>query len=283
MFSSVKRVALMTREVLTMTNTPAHPVPRPVDDLERLAMLASYELLGTGPELEYDQITRLAADLMGFPMCVVSIVGEAELWLKSRWGVEAERTPRDVLFCAYTIMGNDLFVVPDALEDARFANDPLVVGEPYVRFYAGAPLITAEGVHVGALCLIDRVPRTFAADQRELLRRLADIVAERFDQRRRQLRLAAEHRAALGVIEAERVQLRRAVVTHDTVRDQISTITVSVEDIARRLKLIALNATIEAARAGEAGRSFVVVASEVKQLADYAAEQIGAARRLLNS
>ena len=254
----------------------------PTDEARRLDVLVQHELFGTEPEPEFDQITRLAAELMGFPICLVSLVGEHEQWLKSRWGLNVACTPRSVAFCAHTIMSGELLIVPDALLDDRFATNPLVTGEPHIRFYAGAPLVTAEGAHLGALCLIDRAPRSFDERDRTLLRRFADIVAERFAHRRHTLLTKAEHRDTLTAIESERLRLAEAAATADVHRAKITRITSGIDDLAKRLKLISINATIEAARVGEAGRGFAVVAGEVKQLSEIAAREIAAVRALLN-
>lgn len=242
-----------------------------------------YQLFGTSPEPEYDQVTRLAAKLMAFPICLVSIVGKEEQWLKSRWGLDVGCTPRGVAFRAHTIMRADLFIVPDAQLDERFASNPLVASEPHIRFYAGAPLITEEGAHIGALCLIDRVTRSFSDKEAALLRRLADMVVHRFNQRRYNLLERAQHHEQLSQLELDRGRLQIALEAADDARQQVLPIATStIGELARRLKMIAINASIEAARIGEAGRGFAAVAGEVRQLADDAAQQAGAALKLLN-
>ncbi len=243
--------------------------PFPADEETRLLRLDEYDLIGTAPELEYDQITRLAAELMGFPICLVSIVGRDEQWLKSRYGLDVDCTPREVAFCAHTISSADLLIVHDAREDPRFSSNPLVTGEPYIVFYAGAPLVTEDGAHLGALCLIDRVPRDFDAEQQALLLRLAAIVAERFNHRRQHRSSHAKSRSEVSRLTEERAALLAKAAAEQETWAQVTTIVESIQPLAERLRLLAINASIEAAHAGDAGRGFAVVASEVKTLADH--------------
>jgi signal transduction histidine kinase len=118
------------------------------------------------------------------PIALISLVDAERQWFKSRQGLEATSTARDVAFCAHAIRGAELLVVEDALEDTRFAENPLVQGAPHIRFYAGAPLITPQGHRLGTLCAIDRNPRTLSDEQRSLLRELADHVMDVFELRR---------------------------------------------------------------------------------------------------
>ena len=252
--------------------------PRPANDAIRLDRLEQYDLFGTPPEIEYDQITRLAAELMNFPISLVSIIGQNEQWLKSRYGTDVECTPRGTAFCAHTIMSDDLLIVPDALDDPRFRSNPLVTSAPHIRFYAGAPLMTEDGTQVGALCLIDSVPRTFNSDDEQLLRRLAAIITRRFDQRKETIlqRKALDHLADENVLLVERDQ------AEGEIRTEIAGVLRLIETFAGRLKLLAFNASLEAARAGTAGQGFAVVANEVRSLADHTRDATDRAKRLLN-
>ena len=132
--------------------------PIPEHEADRLNTLRGYGILDTHPEECFDDLTRLAAFICGTPISVMSLVDEDRQWFKSKVGIEARQTPREHAFCAHAIMSPEMFVVPDATQDPRFANNPLVLGEPHVRFYAAAPLAAPNGHHIGALCVIDRVP-----------------------------------------------------------------------------------------------------------------------------
>ena len=153
---------------------------QPVSEKHRLEVLHSYELFGSRPETDYDQFTELGACLFDSPICLVSLVGESEQWLKSHHGLAVDSTAREVSFCAHTMAIDRPLIVLDAATDTRFRDNPLVTGEPHIRFYAGAPLIDNEGVHLGAFCVIDTKPRTnFTFDQRALLSHLAEMVTAR--------------------------------------------------------------------------------------------------------
>ncbi len=142
----------------------------PPDEAERLDALRAYDILDTAPEEAFDELTRLAAQICGVPIVLVSLVDEDRQWFKSRVGLEAESTPRESSFCAHAILDpGEVLTVPDASLDPRFADNPLVTGDFHLRFYAGAPLVTPTGYSLGALCAIDRVPRQLDERQREAL------------------------------------------------------------------------------------------------------------------
>ena len=168
------------------------PAPIPPSEPERLRALSCCALLDTPPEPEFDRITAHAAKVFGVPIVLVSLVDEHRQWFKSRHGFARSETPRDLAFCAYTILENRPFIVPDTLADARFVDHPLVTDEPHIRFYAGAPLTTRDGANLGSLCLIDTLPRAFTEDETAMLTQLAAMVMTAVEARLTEERLQRE-------------------------------------------------------------------------------------------
>src|SRR3978361_1629159 len=124
----------------------------------RVDALRRYEIIDTPPAPNFDRLTRVAAASLGRPVCTLALADRDRFWFKSKQGVDATDMPRSMAFCEETIRGCDVFVVPDALADRRFAEAPVVKAAPHVRFYAGAPLITPSGVAIGSLCVLDVKP-----------------------------------------------------------------------------------------------------------------------------
>lgn len=157
----------------------------PPNEAERLAELREYHILDTLSEQAYDDVTFLAARICGTPIALISFVDAERQWFKSRVGLAATETPREVAFCAHAITRpQDLMVVPDAEKDPRFAANPLVTSDPHIRFYAGAPLVTPTGNALGALCVIDRVTRELSAPQQDSLRALSRQVMTHLELRK---------------------------------------------------------------------------------------------------
>ena len=154
--------------------TPA----KPADENARIDTLRALNILDTSPEERFDRLTRLAKRLFGVPIALVSLVDADRQWFKSCVGLCASETPRDISFCGHAILGDDILVVPDALADERFHDNPLVSGDPNIRFYAGCPLKVANGSKLGTLCLIDVKPRDLDDDDRALLRDLARMAEQ---------------------------------------------------------------------------------------------------------
>ena len=145
----------------------------PQNEQERLRTLQASGILDSAPERAYDELTEMAANICGTPIAILSLIDSDRQWCKSRVGVSFQQTSRDVAFCAHAILQRDLLVVPDAVSDERFADNPLVTSEPHIRFYAGAPLITQDGHALGTLCVLDYVSRNLSDQQREALRVLS--------------------------------------------------------------------------------------------------------------
>ena len=150
----------------------------PSDEQTRLETLRSLKLLDTAPEERFDRLTRLAKRMFGVPISLVSIVDSDRQWFKSKQGLDADETPRDISFCGHAILGEEVFIVPDALKDERFADNPLVTANPNIRFYAGCPLKVLNGSKLGTLCVIDSEPRKFTDEDMDLLRDLAAMAEQ---------------------------------------------------------------------------------------------------------
>lgn len=144
----------------------------------RLKALRSYDVLDTPPERAFDRITELAAIVCGTPIALVSLIDENRQWFKSSVGLKLQETHRDISFCQHTIQGNTIYEVTDAWKNSLFRNNPLVTGEPHIRFYSGYPIIDADGNALGSLCVIDTVPRKLNLEQKRALTLLADDVTE---------------------------------------------------------------------------------------------------------
>ena len=168
----------------------------PANEKERLAALARYDTLGTLPEKDFDNLTKLASHICETPIALISLVDAEQVWFKSKVGIDVSESARNISFCGHAILGQELFEVPDARDDERFLDNPMVTGAPGIRFYAGVPLVTPGGDSVGSLCVIDSVPRYLVPRQREALTLLA-----------RQVMLLLENR--LLAREREQAQLQR--------------------------------------------------------------------------
>lgn len=164
--------------------------PLPDNEAGRLAALRSYEVLDTACEAALDDIVRLAARLTRRPIALMSLIDADRQWFKARHGLDVAETARDVAFCAHAILQPDRpLVVPDALLDARFADNPVVSHAPRVRSYAGVPLVNTEGFALGTLCVIDHRPRAATVDEMEILSGLARSVATALELRRAMRRM----------------------------------------------------------------------------------------------
>ncbi|HKC25096.1 MAG TPA: ATP-binding protein, partial [Thermoanaerobaculia bacterium] len=188
------------------------------DEAERLAALRRCGILDTEPEPAYDDLTLVASIVCSTPIAAITLVDERRQWFKSIIGLPVRETSRDLSFCAHTILEADVLVVPDALADARFSDNPLVTSEPRIRFYAGAPLVTSDGHALGTLCVVDRVPRTLTPAQISCLRALA--------------------RQAVNLIEFQAQLARRTTTLADTLSER------EKADLALREKQLQLHVVL---------------------------------------
>lgn len=181
--------------------------PFPEDEEQRLSMLHEYEVLDTPPEAAFDGLAQLAAHICQTPMAVVSFIDSERQWFKAQVGMQVTQTSRESAFCAYAILDKDrLMEVPDALQDERFASNPLVTDGPKIRFYAGAPLVAKDNQPLGTLCVLDRQPRTLTPAQSQALQALSRSVVAHLELRRHSRLLAQEMEVKEGLLEHLRQQ-----------------------------------------------------------------------------
>lgn len=176
-------------------------IPIPENESDRLSALRGYAILDTLPEKQFDDITRLASLICETPITLISLLDESRQWFKSSLGLEVTETPREFSFCQFSIMQDDIFEVSNSHEDERFSNNPYVLGDPHISFYAGAPLITPEGHKMGTLCVIDSVPKKLTDAQREALKILANEVVINLELRKERAKLEEERKHALDAQE----------------------------------------------------------------------------------
>jgi len=153
------------------------PLP-PIDETARLMSLHSLRILDTPPEERYDRLTRVATRMFDVQICLVSLIDSDRQWFKSKQGLDACETSREISFCGHSILQDEVLVVNDASGDIRFADNPLVTGAPYIRFYAGCPLKDPNGFRIGTLCLIDPEPRVMTPDEVKTLEDMAAMVED---------------------------------------------------------------------------------------------------------
>ncbi|MDP2152772.1 MAG: diguanylate cyclase [Methylotenera sp.] len=155
-----------------------------IDELARIQALEAYRILDTAPEEVFDNLTKLASEICGTPISLITLVDESRQWFKSAYGLAATETSRDISFCGHAILDETLFEIDDAHQDERFKDNPLVTQYPHIRFYAGFPLITSQGNKLGTLCVIDQAPKTLNDSQRSALARIAKQVMLELDNRK---------------------------------------------------------------------------------------------------
>ena len=151
---------------------------------KRVAALLEYEIMDSPPEQAFDDLTKLTSFICGTPIALITLLDHERQWFKSSFGLSATETPLGHAFCAHAIEQSGIFTVPDATRDTRFSANPLVTGDPNIRFYAGSPLVNKDGVALGTLCAIDRVPRTLTRGQEEALAALGRNVMQLIEMRK---------------------------------------------------------------------------------------------------
>lgn len=219
---TVPPVTLATAVALPYPGHDVQPPPIPADEPARLAALRRYEILDTEDEVAFDRVTRLASALFGVPVALVSFVDAHRQWFKSCVGLADRETPREWSFCSHAILEPEVLVVPDALVDPRFEDNPLVTGPVHIRFYAGAPLRTRAGLGLGTLCVIDTRPRhDFGSLERERLADLAALVVDELELRSMAGDLTAARDAARRANDAKTTMI--SFISHE-LRSPLTTI-----------------------------------------------------------
>jgi K+-sensing histidine kinase KdpD len=175
---------MQPKDLRIMISAELHP-----EELQRIDELLRYEVLDTEDEKMLDELTQLASAICGTSISLISLVDKDRQWFKSRVGLNAQETPRNIAFCSHAILQDDVFEVPDTLADERFVDNPLVTGAPDIRFYAGAPLVSTNGMPIGTLCVIDTVPHKLDEKQQLALNTLAKQVVSQLELRLRNRQL----------------------------------------------------------------------------------------------
>ena len=205
-----------------------------IDETARLEALESYQLMNTAPEADYDEITALAAQICGTPIALVTLLGEEKQWFKSHHGLELEETNRDIAFCSHAILEeNGVFIVNDATTDERFAQNPLVTGEPRIAFYAGVSLVNPEGHALGTLCVIGHQPRELSQQQLSALKTLSKHALMLMEMRRKNEQLERQNKELTRTNTALQEFARKAV--HD-IKNPLTSVILNSQAVSLRLK-----------------------------------------------
>ena len=192
--------------------------PIPKNETHRLNVLWQYDILDTVPEEVFDDLAELAGHICEAPIALITMVDEKRQWFKARVGTSVRETSRDISFCAHAIMQNELFIIADASKDPRFKKNPMVVGQPKIRFYAGAPLKSPDGYALGTLCVVDSKPRILRDEQKKSLHILARHVETQLELRRHAKELAEARQHG----DRQHAELARANVEIAKLRGQLA-------------------------------------------------------------
>lgn len=204
--------------------------PLPPDEDDRMEALERYQLLDTAAEKQFDDIVQLASQICQTPVSLISLIDNHRQWFKAQMGMPFSEISRDYALCAHTILSDELMVVEDASKDERFRNNPLVTGEPDIRFYAGAPLITHDKYRLGSLCVIDKRPRSLSDSQKFALKVLADQVVKLLELRyqninlSRSLQTVSQQKKHIQSLLKERVKLTEELAKTNHTKDQMLSI-----------------------------------------------------------
>lgn len=226
-----------------------HPVtqnvifpPKPPDDTERLQALDYYDIMDSETESDYDAIVNLASKICDTPISLVTLINENRQWFKAKIGIERTETPRELAFCAFTILENELLEVEDTHKDERFVAHPLVDGDPNIRFYAGMPLRTPSGYNLGSLCVIDNVPRRLSDFQRDAMKTLSEQVIRLFELRRKNKELNALQQVQNRLMSIIGHDLRSPIASIQTLLELCDEYDMEMDDFKRLLPDIRKNA-----------------------------------------
>jgi len=216
--------------------------PPPVrSETERLATLRKYSVLDTPAEKDFDDLAALAAQICEAPIAMISLVDEDRQWFKATYGTPLKETPRDISFCGHAIGQKGLFIVPDATRDERFVDNPLVLGDPGIRFYAGSPLTAPDGESVGMLCVIDRKPRQLTKDQEKYLAILSRHVMVQLELRHQAQETNRVNGALLGILEDVKLAQNALRESEELSRGVLNSVLAHIAVLDREGNIIAVN------------------------------------------
>ena len=232
--------------------------PLPANEAERLKALQEYQLLDTLPEEVYDDITRIATEITGVPIALLTLLDSDRQWFKSKQGLEISETPRDYSFCSHAIINPDeMLIVEDARYDERFHDNPLTTGEPHVVFYAGVPIVDADDHAFGTLCVIDSRPRNLTDNKQMALKSLAKLINVHFELRKTRLELERLHKELQEVSQKSAVSLpaysHKAQTLVDTILTNVQTLAKASPRPDQASQLTLLEETVESLKTTLAG------------------------------